>query len=484
MPTRVFSPVYLILPFVILLTSCNQPVSQANIPKSSPSGMPEPATKTTALAQELSTLRIPTITHVKSSTLDADNSQRLTLSVPSIPPTFIFTPSPVPPGVFALLFYPPLIMNYDTSIWKDELNYADHIIMVNYLQAQSLGSCKILVQGPIDFNQPPAFVTVHLGSIRYQVTTYKDSPAGLNTTLYIEDQTLAGYNYAPGLPIPVIQASPSEWDLCKSQAEKVLATLHSPYPSTMPLITPPVETATLASTDSPSGAMISGQIIAGYGDHRPFSELPLRIRQKNSEAWDTYTDGNGYFTLTNLPLGQVDIDDGHLTFQVTITSTSQIINLGKLRYPLIHPPLYYWWQAALLADLNELFIKGQQIPFQVCITQPDWVRPTIEVEREQVLSKRPFIDLGIQRYEKPAILYNTIDLTTQSFPDGLNLDALGAEWLYRVGLWNVPNPITHSNCSYDQNTLESLLNRDQLEVWLFGYNVVKSTKVVERFGHF
>jgi hypothetical protein len=235
----------------------------------------------------------------------------------------------------------------------------------------------------------------------------------------------------------------------------------------------PSTTALIGTPVAPSGATVSGQVITGFGDHNPVAGLLLRIRQKNDEVWDTYTDGNGYFTLKNLPLGLVNIDDDHLSFQVTITSTSQVIDLGKLRYPLIHPPLYDWWRAAPLANLSDLFTKGEQIPFEICITRPDWVKPHAEVEREQVLSKPPFINLGIQRYEKPAILYDTIDLTQQSFPDGPDLDELGSEWLYRTGLWTAPNPITGSDCSYDPQTLDQLLYRDRLEVWLFGYNAIQ-----------
>ncbi len=139
------------------------------------------------------------------------------------------TPTPVPPGVFALLFYPPLVMNYDTSVWKDESHYTDPNFMVNYLQARSLKMCRITIQGPSGLYPNPPDEFVYLGNVKYQVTTLKDSPSGLMTTIYIEDQSLSGYDYVlKGLPVPVVQASPTEWKECKNLAEKVLSTLHSP----------------------------------------------------------------------------------------------------------------------------------------------------------------------------------------------------------------------------------------------------------------
>ncbi len=237
-----------------------------------------------------------------------------------------------------------------------------------------------------------------------------------------------------------------------------------------------------------SGATITGQVITGFGDHRPFAGLPLRIRQKNNNDWDTYTDGDGFFTLTNLPLGRVDIDDSHLFFQVSITSTSHVMDLGKLRYPLIHPPLYYWWQAAPLSDLNQLLKDGKTVDFKVCKADPDWVRPNIEMQRQQVYRRPPFNQMGeerFQKYEQIAVLYNTIDETSQSFPGGPNLDGLGADWLYLTGLWATPrNPLSSSNCSYAPAELQSLLDRSQLEVWLFGYRATYVQELDKEVGVF
>ena len=230
-----------------------------------------------------------------------------------------------------------------------------------------------------------------------------------------------------------------------------------------------------------AGATITGQVIAGYGDHQPLSGLPLRIRQKDNENWDTYTDENGYFTLAGLPVGRVDIDDSHLSFWVTIDLPSQAVDLGKLKYPLFHPPNYYWWQAAPLADLDQLLRNGKPVAYEVCAADLSWVRPGPDMQREQVYMQPPFDQFdekGFGKYEHMAVLYDTIDVTQQSFPGGLNLDELGADWLYLTGLWTVANnPISNSNCSYASQDLQSLLNRSYLEVWLFGYQAIGVQKL-------
>ncbi len=229
-------------------------------------------------------------------------------------------------------------------------------------------------------------------------------------------------------------------------------------------------------------ATISGQVIAGYGDHRPVADLPLRIRQEDDDGWDAYTDGNGFFTLTNLPAGLIDIDNSHLSFQVTIDAAGGSIDLGKLSYPLIHPFDYYWWRAAPLADLNQLFEEGQPVDFEVCAADASWVRPDNDALHAQVYSQFPFNQVDEKAFEKfnePAILYDTIDATfTNSFPPGfsygLNLDELGADWLYLTGLWTADNnPISNSDCSYTPDDLQSLFDRSKLEVWLFGYQATE-----------
>ena len=140
------------------------------------------------------------------------------------------TITPVPPGVFALKFYPPLIMEYETSEWKDKSRYEDTRVIGNYLQTRKLEtSCILGVQGPTDFNgTPPVFVPIQLGEISYSMIFWGDTQPGDKSAWYIENQSLTGYDYSPGLPILVVQASSSEWERCKALAEKVLSTLRVP----------------------------------------------------------------------------------------------------------------------------------------------------------------------------------------------------------------------------------------------------------------
>jgi hypothetical protein len=140
------------------------------------------------------------------------------------------TTTPVPPGTFALKFYPPLIMEYDTSEWTDESRYEDTRFMGNYLQTNKIEtSCSIGVRGPTDFNgTPPVFVPVQLGDISYSVIFRENTQPGDKSAWYIENQSLIGYDYSPGLPILTVQASASDWDRCQPLAEEVLATLRVP----------------------------------------------------------------------------------------------------------------------------------------------------------------------------------------------------------------------------------------------------------------
>jgi hypothetical protein len=135
-----------------------------------------------------------------------------------------------------LFFYPPLVINYDPSIWVDKSNYtewgenrqpSEGVVIENYLQAKGLTSCRIGVQGPTGFQQvTPEYI--RLGDIRYEVITFTNSSNGFVGSYYIEDRSLGEYNYAPGLPILGVAAIPSEWKECKTLAEKVLSTLHVP----------------------------------------------------------------------------------------------------------------------------------------------------------------------------------------------------------------------------------------------------------------
>jgi len=126
--------------------------------------------------------------------------------------------TPAPAGVFVFYFYAPLIMNYDPSLWK---------IKDGVLQAKDLTSCSIAEQGPTDFNRPHAKKVKQLGSIKYTMISFPDSPADRVQLLYMADQALATDSE---LPIFWASANLGEWDRCQPIAEEVMSTLHFPFP--------------------------------------------------------------------------------------------------------------------------------------------------------------------------------------------------------------------------------------------------------------
>lgn len=138
-----------------------------------------------------------------------------------------FTPTPVPLGIFALKFYPPLIVNYDPSIWKDESRYTDYKFMVNYLQALNLKTCQIGTVGPSG-NFPSDAKLVQIGKVEYFYSFFEVDTSGMTRALYIENQSLSNLDYTDGLPVLTIDASQAEWDRCKALGEVVLSTLRVP----------------------------------------------------------------------------------------------------------------------------------------------------------------------------------------------------------------------------------------------------------------
>jgi hypothetical protein len=173
----------------------------------------------------------PTSTVTIAITSTATNFPQTTITL-----SFTSTPNlaatAVPPGVFALLIYPPLVMDYDVTVWEDESRYADAALkpaysVLNYLQSLGLETCQIGIQGPTgDFPLTPE--GVQLDSVKYEVITFTESPPGFTTAYYIENKSLTGFNYEAGAPVLVVQASLIQWNECKTLAEKVLSTLRVP----------------------------------------------------------------------------------------------------------------------------------------------------------------------------------------------------------------------------------------------------------------
>lgn len=144
----------------------------------------------------------------------------------SVAPTAIPVPDLIP-GMFALQYYPPLVMEYDPEAWMDKSEPGNKQAYVNFLQSKELGSCTIGVNLPSGWGDYP-HETVQLGHVNYTVYTFGDSPSspGQITAIYFANQ-LVGADYRIGIPMPMISASNAEWNRCKMLGEVVLATLRA-----------------------------------------------------------------------------------------------------------------------------------------------------------------------------------------------------------------------------------------------------------------
>ncbi len=241
--------------------------------------------------------------------------------------------------------------------------------------------------------------------------------------------------------------------------------------------------------EPPPGATVTGRIIVGYGSHGPLSDLPLWVGNEPDEEIKRRTAANGTFTLSGLQPGLTRIRNSHLAFEVPVTAITDTIDLGLLKYPLIHPPNYSWWTAAPLPERSSLLDQGETIDFDVCHTEPTWPRPARPVQQTTVWSKRPFSERSQAWldwwFDRPAVLYNSEDLFEQSYPDGPNLDLLTADWRYLLGLWtdtkfefepglaDVDLQVPRTGCVYSRHTLDDLHSRRLLEVWLLGYRATE-----------
>lgn len=254
----------------------------------------------------------------------------------------------------------------------------------------------------------------------------------------------------------------------------------------------PTATARSDSTPLPptptaagNGATVVGRVVLGYGNHQPVGNLPLWVGRESQGEPATRTNADGEFALTNLPTGLVDVVDNHLAFQVPVSSLGAKIDLGVLKYPLIHPPTFYRQTPAPLPNLSALLTEGQPIEFSICQTDTTWSRPPEQVQRDTVWSERPFSEQGEQFlkwwFRQPAVMYDTMDVFVQSFPDGPNLDAIAADWRYLLGMWTGED-LSRSKCAYDAYALDGLLARKQIEIWLLGYQAHGVQRLGEHFA--
>jgi len=202
----------LILVFLIVLTTLSSCLLSKQTGESSDISQPAPASP------------LPTETSGATRTVvnaDSTSSAVAGTSTSGIVSDATATPENVNTiGEFKLIFYPPLVMNYEVQSWTDKSEYNNSSIKINYLQHQKLEACTIGVQGPSGF-YPEDMKTVTLGKIVYQVFT-QESSGKINTFYFAQNTTTSEGN----IPILIVQSDASEDDECRAEAEKVLASLN------------------------------------------------------------------------------------------------------------------------------------------------------------------------------------------------------------------------------------------------------------------
>lgn len=162
-----------------------------------------------------------------------------TPTLPVLPPTATLTAQPVPTlqttptpggtqppeGIFALKFYPPLVVEYDPVVWRDASEYNNALMMVNYLQHRALPGCSIGVMGPSGF-YPSPMQRQRLDKIEYEIFRQESVQSGQTNIYYFASgASLAEIHKNVGIPVLIVQAFPEEIDQCEADAEIVLVTL-------------------------------------------------------------------------------------------------------------------------------------------------------------------------------------------------------------------------------------------------------------------
>ncbi|MCL4560963.1 MAG: hypothetical protein M1281_10150 [Chloroflexi bacterium] len=236
-------------------------------------------------------------------------------STPRTPTPQASTPTSKPasaltPGVFALQYYPPLVMEYDPNLWLDKSEPDNPSMYVNFLQFKKLASCTIGVSLPSGMNPMP-FETVRLGDVVYDVYTFPHADTGTITNVYYANHAVPGADYSIGIPMPMIESNLSEWDECKALGEQVLATLHSSSTPTLP--TP----ATTPTQDASIAACLSDQLTG-------LTQVPSAVGRP---GWLHYSNSEYGFSVDLPPNWQISACDHRLLLR-TASSANWVLSIN------------------------------------------------------------------------------------------------------------------------------------------------------------
>ncbi len=196
-----------VLLLVLLLAACSTAPTRSSTP--APTDSPAP----------------PAVTATPAST--STPTRRPTPLQPTRPPTHTPTVAPTPPpaGIFAVQYYPPLILSYDPDLWLDRSEYdnPEKLLSGNFLEHRRIDGCTVGVQGASGF-YPENMLPVTLGELYYEVY---ESPGEAAQTPYRAYFALdpAFADVSAGIPILGVRAGLPTTAACWEAAEAVLATL-------------------------------------------------------------------------------------------------------------------------------------------------------------------------------------------------------------------------------------------------------------------
>jgi hypothetical protein len=203
--------IYPLLFWMALSSACSSPNPSQSTPSIQASPLPSMTIMSTPKPISTATASLPTDTAALPSPISTDTS----------------TPSPThpPAGIFAVNFYPPLVLDYPTEQWLDKSEYDNTQMMVNYLQNKELKTCTIGPMGPSGF-YPENMQDVTLGNITYQrLLDQKTNTGNLVSYYFALSSSVGSIENEVGIAHFDVQSSPAEAKECRVASEEVLTTL-------------------------------------------------------------------------------------------------------------------------------------------------------------------------------------------------------------------------------------------------------------------